>query len=179
MEQGQVVRPRSPRARSTKPDSASSVRRDPPMSHIDGMREGRLTGDGYRPKDFHYVWVHKAAIRLGVEYYEMIGYRCVTKDDGVKVTGRFRARDGEIEMMGHVLMCCPIDRHKEIVKEGPGGDTGLQLTSKIEKQIVGKQSLGMDTLRNLGVQRRHMRLVANLEEREDEDPSGSPEDEEA
>lgn len=105
------------------------------------MREGRLTGDGYQPDKFHYVWVDKTRVRMGVEYYEMAGYKVVTPDDGVRVTGRFRTRDGEIEMLGHVLMACSKERHKEIVRYGVGGDTGLERAARVERSISNPREL--------------------------------------
>lgn len=168
----EVVRPRSPRARSTAPDKARTVRRDPRRSHIDGMREGALSGDGYRPigsnggrDEYHYVWVNMGARLKGKEYYEMLGYRVVTRDDGIKVTGRGEdSMNSEVTFYGMVLMCCPAERYEEIVEYGPGGDTGLANTERIEKQIVRKQSLGRDSLRGMGDRggypsREHLRIT--------------------
>lgn len=169
----EIVRPRSPRARSTAPDKARAVRKDPRRSHIDGMREGHLSGDGYRPigsnggkDEYHYVYVNKATRLHGVEYYRMLGYRHVTKDDGVSITGRGsdEGNSTDLEFYGMALMCCPRERYEEIVQYGPGGDTGLANTARIEKQIIRRQSLGRDSLRGMGdgggfPSREHLRIT--------------------
>lgn len=167
----QVVRPQRARASKSTPDQARSVRKDPQRSHIDGMREGRLSGDGYRPigsnggrDEFHYVWVNMAAQLRGPEYYQMLGYVPIRKDDGITVSGRGTYVDGVLTFLGHVLMACPKERHDEIVQFGPGGDTGLENTAKIERQIVRKQSLGRDSLRGMGARRDHLRVVDDAPE---------------
>lgn len=164
MEPQKVIRPRASAGPRSAPDKASSVRSDPKRSHIDGVREGKLYGDGYDPKKFHYVWVGMALQQGGIESYEMMGYRILTLDDGVKVTGRFRTKENQIEMMGHVLMACPKERRDEIEQYGPGGDTGLQHSKRIEQLLVGRGHKGADPTRGLGVRPSQIRVSRKEED---------------
>jgi hypothetical protein len=169
MDEQQVIRPRSTAVRAKTPEQAKSVRKDPRRSHVDGMREGKLGGAGYDPKAFHYVWVDKARERHGVEYYEMLGYKAVSPDDGVLVSGRFKTRDNEITYLGNVLMCISREDHRELEQYGPNGDTGLALATKMEKQFVGRKNLGRDMFRGLGVTPNQIRVVDNPSVGDDDD----------
>lgn len=154
------------------------MRRDPKRSHIDGIREGHLKGDGYRPNDFHYVFADKSSRYRGPEYYEMLGYRIMTVDDHIEVTGRFRQKDKQIEYMGHYLMCISKSERRDIEQFGVDGQGGLQETAKIEKLLIGKGHKGADPLRGISGIRGTIRVSRREEDLDGSDDEPFDDDEE-
>lgn len=129
-------------------------RRDPVRRHVDGTSPwNRIVN---RDKNLHYVWVHKGSQEFGVDYYAMLGYEPVRAgvDAARPAGGMVTQRAGElVEMRGHVLMACPVEKRDEIERVGLDGQSGQEEVDRIEALIIKKRG-GMDPLRGIRVQGR-------------------------
>ena len=113
----------------------NTVRKDPVTRPINaGSPYFELTN---QHPERRYVWVFKAAIEHGVDYYEGIGYEPVQY-----VTGGVRGRIGKtlkpgdyIESRGHVLMQTTSERAKEIYEFGEDGNSGQQGADAVERRM--------------------------------------------
>lgn len=102
----------------------------------------------------HYVLANKALIGVGgSDYYVELGYLIETqRPDGPKLAGGQTTRkEGDpLEVFGHVLMSCTLERRIEIDEYGPDGQSGQAGADLVENKIIDK-SRGVDLLRGIGI----------------------------
>lgn len=135
-----------PAASRTPKASSTSQRTDPRPRHIDGSAVWARLKNA-RP-DRHYVYVNKGDTEA-LAYYDSIGYEVETlQPGGVHPAGGKTGQVGQpIEVRGLVLHSIDIERHRQIVLEGPDGDSGQLGADRVEDIIVDRN--GIDPLRGM------------------------------
>lgn len=145
------IDPSQPEVSRTEPQR----RRDPRHRHIDGSSNSWAAVKNRDPNK-HYVLVSNSSDDQGPEYYRDIGYEpeVYGGPGGVCLRGGRTTRDpGQvIEMRGHTLMSCSLERLQEIEQYGADGDAGQQMADEIESRLSLNRTRGRDALRGLGVQ---------------------------
>lgn len=136
---------------------APAVRSDPVRRPTDGMRPNSMNLRNADERRW-YVWVNKTSPELGPDYYADMGYEVEHyKKGGVNCIGgsSVRSEGDVIERRGAVLMSCTSERHEEILKYGPDGNTGQELANLYEKQIVREEAAWPNVQ---GLEPRHVRV---------------------
>lgn len=128
-------------------------RKDPRNRHLDGSATA-WTQVINRDPNRHYVLVSVGADE-GPDWYESIGYQVDVYggEKGLKLKGgKVNKTVGEpIEVRGHLLMSCSMERKEEIDRYGADGDSGQEHADEIERRLSLNKSRGRDALRGLGV----------------------------
>lgn len=119
-------------------------RHDPPGAPVDGdLRADQFTNQA---KDRNYVCVHKNNADQ-MNYYSAIGYVVETyRADGPrpKLYRASSSRDGsEIEVMGHILMSCPIEQERARRK------AQSDRADMVDRQILAPGGVEADGLRGM------------------------------
>jgi hypothetical protein len=98
-----------------------------------------------------YVWVYKAAVEHGVDYYEGLGYETVQyRDGGVKGRLGKALKPGQlVESRGHVLMQTTAERAREIYEFGDDGQSGQNAADLIEKRMFQTKKAIADLSRRI------------------------------
>jgi hypothetical protein len=130
-------------------------RRDPKNRHIDASSNSWAAVRNRDPGK-HYVLVSNAADDQGPDYYESMGYEVEVYGgaNGVSLRGGRSTKElgSPIEMRGHTLMSCSLERKAEIDQYGADGDAGQELADEVEQRLSLNKGRGRDALRGLGVQ---------------------------
>lgn len=124
-------------------------RKDPKPRHTDGAAPWAKLKN--RDERLHYTYVYAGdGVDHGPDYYRSIGYEPVEYSaDGVAPVAGVTGNPGDqIEMRGHVLMACTLERKAEIDQYGPDGVSGQELADEIEEVMIDNRG-GLDHLRGL------------------------------
>lgn len=152
--QSRLPKPKTGRGRMDPPRQSVFVepktkgRIDPPVQHIDAVTPWAMLQN--KDPSRWYVFANaNTQHQCGVQWYKLLGYRLERYEPGgVEPKGGLELERGEpIQIMGTVLMSCPIERKRELDRVGYDNASGQELVDMREQHIVGNE--GVDASRGL------------------------------